>query len=245
MKSTFPSPIRVLIVEEEERLRTAIYEYFRKPGYAATMVDNAKTALRYLQAPPDYDLVLLDLGLPGISGFELLEEALLNSIDSSFLVMSGLTSLQDRLRAFRLGAEDFLVKPFDIEELEARMEAIIARRRAPAVGPSDVYESGGLTIDFGSRTCLQEDSRVPLTSLEFDIIEYLVEREGEPVSREELRAAIWDEPKAISIRTVDRHIAKIRAKLEQSSDVPRYLRTVRGKGYEFRGPSNRVAGYFG
>lgn len=232
------SPVRVLIVEDETPLRTALHDYFTSTRYTTTVVDDADSSLRHLTGTPKYDVALLDLGLPGRSGFDVLEEANRRAIDTSFLIISGRCGLNDRLRGFELGAEDYIVKPFDVEELEARIKAILTRRLAPAADPADVYATDDLTINFGSNTCYYRGERVALTRLECNILEYLVKKRGTVVSRDELRNALWDEPDAISLRTIDRHVAKIRSKLEDNPNRPRYLQTVYEKGYEFVSPTS-------
>lgn len=233
LDSTPQSPIRLLIVEDNETISTGLLEYFRSAHYTTTTVGDAETALRYLSQPPGYDIVLLDVMLPGKDGFELLEEAQKLPIDASFLIVSGRNNLEDRLRGFSLGAEDYIVKPFEMEELKARVEAVLCRRLAPASYGSHMYTLDDLTINFASNTCFRDGRRVPLTSLEFEILEYLVENRGCVVPREELRDAVWDDRDSISLRTIDRHVAKIREKLEPDPQMPTYLQTVYGKGYEF------------
>lgn len=233
MSSIPQSPIRLLIVENDETFSKQLLEYFRSAHYTTTTTGDAETALRYLSRPPGYDVALLNATLPGKSGFDLLFEARKRPIDTSFLIVSEKTNLDGRLRGFTLGAEDFIVKPFEMEELEARVKAVLRRRLTPTSNGSDTYRIDGLTINFASNTCHYEDQRIPLTALEFEILEYFVENRGRVVSREELRTVIWDESDSISLRTIDRHVAKIREKLEPNPKVPSYLQTVYGKGYEF------------
>lgn len=236
MEAASQSPIRLLIVEDSEAASTSLLDYFRsKTPYTTTTVGDAETALRYLSRPPGYDVVLLDVSLPGKSGFELLEEAQALPLESSFLLLSSKDRLQDKLRGFNLGADDYVVKPCAMEELEARVEAVLCRRLAPAADSKGTYTYAldDLTINFASNTCFREGQRVPLTSLEFEILEYLVEQRGRTVPRKELRDAVWENTDDICLRTIDRHVAKIRNKIEQDPELPAYLQTVYGKGYEF------------
>lgn len=233
--STSQSPIRLLIVEGNECSSTSLLEYFRSEQYTTTTVGDADSALRYLSTPPGYDVVLLDVALPGKSGFDLMEEVRRLPIDASFLLITDRDRLEDKLRGFSLGADDYIVKPFALEELKARVEAVLCRRLTPASASNGthMYTLDDLTINFASNTCFRQGQRVPLTSLEFEILEYLVENRGRVVPREELRDAVWADRNGICLRTIDRHVAKIREKLEQNSEMPAYLQTVYGKGYEF------------
>lgn len=234
MEKTSQRCINLLIVEDNVSLSTCLLEYFQSTEYTTTTVGDADTAMRYLTQPRGYDLVLLDLSLPGKSGFELLEEVQGLSIDPSFILLTVLDQLESKLRAFSLGADDYLIKPCACQELKARMDAVLRRRQAPVADDEEQsYAFRDLTIDFVSNTCFRDGQRIPLTALEFEILEYLVERKGRVVPREELRNTVWAERETICLRTIDRHVAKIREKIEQDPDVPAYLQTVYGKGYEF------------
>ncbi len=234
MTSTPDSHIRLLIIAGDDETRTCLLEHFRAPTYQTTTVGDADTAFRYLSTTPGYDVALLDVSLPGKNGFDLLEAAQGHPVDTSFLLITNRSCLEDKLHGFHLGADDYVVKPCAMEELEARVHAVLRRRPVPTPSAErDTYTLNDLTIDFAANTCFREERRIPLTSLEFNILEYLVEHRGRVVPREELRDAVWADRDGICLRTIDRHVAKIREKLEQDPNVPAYLQTVYGKGYEF------------
>jgi DNA-binding response OmpR family regulator len=234
MESTSVSDIRLLIIAGDDETRTCLLKYFQASKYQTTTVGDADTALRYLSNTPGYDIALLDVSLPGKNGFDLLEAAKKYPIDTAFLLITDRSCLEDKLQGFHLGADDYVVKPCAMEELEARVHAVLRRRPAPTTSTDqNIYTLNDLTIDFAANTCFREERRIPLTSLEFNILEYLVEHRGRVVRREELRDAVWADRDGICLRTIDRHVAKIREKLEQDPDVPAYLQTVYGKGYEF------------
>lgn len=227
------SVVRLLIIENDEILGTCLLEHFRSAHYTASAVGDADTALRSLSQPPEYDIALLDVQLPGTSGFDLLDRAQQLPIDTSFFILSARASLEDRLRGFDLGAADYLKKPFDLEELEARVESVLRSRLAPASNRSHVYTHDDLTIDFASHECFRDGQQIFLSALEFQILECLVENRGRVLSREELRSVIWQNENAVSLRTIDWHVAKIRDKIEPDPQKPAFLRVVCGKGYEF------------
>lgn len=228
--------VRLLILESDEQLRTGLLEHFRSANYTTTTVSDAETALHYLSQSPGYEIALLDLMLPDKSGVDLLFEAQQLPIDTSFLIVSAHASLEERLHGHSLGVADYIVKPFQMEEVEARVEDVLHRRRAPTSNGPRVYTHDNLRIDLASRTCLRDDQQIPLTTLEFQVLEYLVENRGRVVPRDELRSAVWKDEGAISLRTIDRHVAKIREKIEPDPEMPMFLHTVYGKGYEFVRP---------
>lgn len=227
------TPIRLLVVEDDNLICSLVVEHFRSKNYSVTTVSDVETATQYLSQPRGYDVVLLDLTLRGKDGFTLLEDVEWRQIDTALLVVSARDGLEDRLRAFRLGADDYLIKPFALEELEARIKAVHRRNGVSSPQSSHIYNIDDLTINFAANTCFLGDKRIPLTALEFKILKYLVEHRGRVVPREELRKAIWDRSDAVALRTIDRHVAKIRGKLEPDSMTPTYLQTIYGKGYQF------------
>lgn len=227
------NPIRLLVVEDDNLICTLVIDYFRSKEYTVTTVSDVETASKYLSQPPGYDVVLLDLTLRGKDGFALLEEVEWRQTETALLVVSARDGLEDRLRAFRLGADDYLIKPFALEELEARIKAVHRRHQVPSSESSHVFNLNGLTLNFAANTCYVNDQRVSLTSLEFKILKYLVQNRGRVVPREELRKEVWSNPEDVALRTIDRHMAKIRRKLEPDSMAPTYLQTIYGKGYQF------------
>lgn len=227
------NPIRLLVVEDDNLICTLVIDYFRSKEYTVTTVSDVATANQYLSQPPGYDVVLLDLTLRGKDGFALLEEIDWRQTETALLVVSARDGLEDRLRAFRLGADDYLIKPFALEELEARIKAVHRRHEVPPSESSHVFNLNGLTVNFAANTCYVDDQRVSLTSLEFEILKYLVQNRGRVVPREELREEVWSSPEDVALRTIDRHVAKIRRKLEPDSMTPTFLQTIYGKGYQF------------
>jgi len=233
METTDQEAPRLLIVDDEEMTRSGLLAYFQEAHYTVTSVGDVDSALDYLTRGPGYDVVLLDVALSGRSGFDLLREAKEQGIDSSFLILSARDDVDDRVTGLRLGADDYITKPFDVKEVEARIEAVLRTRPSPSPEPSQSFSTRNLEINFSASTCFRDGERVPLTTLEFEILAYLVKNRGRAIDREELRTEIWTDAPSICLRTVDRHVAKIRRKLERDAQIPAYLRTVYGKGYEF------------
>lgn len=235
------SPIRILVVSDDRRFTRRLLEHLRESSYKTTATDEAETAVENLLGGVGYDAAVLNDALPGKSGIELLREMQRLPVDSSFLVVDNDASDANRQEAFELGAVDYVHRPIDMEELDARIEATLDRRLAPDSPVSHAVAVDGLTVNFASNTCFRDGERVPLTPLEFSILECFIENQNQIVSREELRETVWGDRDAVSLRTVDRHVAKIRDKLEPDADVPTYVQTVQGRGYEFAAKTGRPA----
>lgn len=233
MVVTNPSRIRLLIVEDDHTLRASLRRYFQRLGYQTATTDNGETAIDMLNHTPGYDLAILDLFLPRRDGWDVLEAVRRSSADAACLVLSTCTDLDDRLRCFRLGADDVVEKPFHLKELQARAEAILRRKMQSSHASADVYVADDLTVDFTAGTCYRRGEHIPLTAVEFNLLKYLIQHRGRAVPRNELAANLWSSPQAISPRTIDRHIATIRKKMEDAPSTPRYVQTIYGEGYRF------------
>lgn len=232
-EATNPSRIRLLIVEDDVTLRTRLRRHFQQLGYQTATTDNGETAIDMLSHAPGYDLAILDLVLPCRDGWSVLEAVRRASSDAACLVLSTRTDLDDRLRCFRLGADDVVEKPFHLKELQARAEAILRRKMQSSNAAGDVYVADDLTVDFAAGVCYRRGEYIPLTAVEFNLLKYLIEHRGRAVPRDELAANLWNSPRAISPRTIDRHIATIRKKVEDAPATPRYVQTIYGEGYRF------------
>lgn len=233
MEITDPSRIRLLIIEDNDTLRASLHRFFRQLGYQTTMTDNGEAAIDMLQHTPGYDLTILDLFLPERAGWDVLEAIHRSRAEAACLVLSARTELDDRLRCFRLGADDVVEKPFHLQELHARMEAILRRKLHAAKTADDVFAVGDLAVDFTAAICYRQGDHIPLTAVEFNLLKYLIKNRGRAVPRDELAEKLWSDAQAISLRTIDRHIATIRQKMEDEPSTPRYVQTIYGEGYRF------------
>lgn len=216
---------RVLVVEDDPVLTRVLYDNLAFEGFEVQCVadGSAATSAARSFAP---DLVLLDVNLPGKSGFELVEGWRENQRTSIiFLTAKGQKS--DKLRGLKLGADDYVTKPFDLEELLARVHAVLRRAR-PAV---QLLHLGSVTIDFEHLKASHGDDEIDLTHRDFEILKYLAERPNSIVSRNELLRAIWGYPDAANTRAVDHAIARLRKKIEDVPHKPRFIHTVHGDGY--------------
>jgi DNA-binding response OmpR family regulator len=214
--------VNILIVEDDERVAGALRSALVRHGYGVTLVGDAGGALAGCDEPPA--LVLLDLGLPDLDGVDLCRRLRKRS-DVPIIVVTARGDEGARVTGLRAGADDYVVKPFGIAELLARMEAVL--RRTGAVAPTVTADVGDTHVDLARREVTVAGGEVVLTRKEFDVLAALVRRRGEVLTREELVAVVWDTTWIGSSRTLDVHVATLRAKLGR----PAVVETVRGVGY--------------
>jgi len=216
----------IVIVEDDVRIRQLVASVLADDGHdvqsAVTAMDGLQTVVA--QAP---DLVILDLGLPDLDGYELLK--MIRSVsDVPVIVATARGQDGEVVRTLDAGADDYLVKPFSVDQLQARVRAVL--RRLGADSAPTVIEIDGLTIEPASREARLGDAVLDLSPKEFDLLVYLAERPGTVVSKRELLAEVWRAPYGGGEKTVDVHISWLRKKLGESAAEPRYLRTVFGVG---------------
>ena len=231
--STDAENIRLLIVEDDPEVGTGLEDYFSLKGYDVTRVTEGETALQEITALPPYDIVLLDVMLPEKDGFEILREVRKAGVDSPIILLTVKSESKHKLRGFDLGADDYVTKPFDTEELAARVRAVLQRTHTESPEVGDVFTFDEYTIDFTEETARKDGTDIEFTDLEFDILEYFINHRGRTVSREQLLRDVWGISGDITTRTIDRHVASLRKKIEPNPDEPTYIQTVYGIGYKF------------
>jgi len=180
-----------------------------------------------------YDLLVLDVMLPGKTGFEVCQELRRQGCESAVLMLTARGQVADRVVGLRAGADDYLAKPFDPAELMARIEALLRRSRKASWGALARFEFGDVAVDFEHGVATKAGRPVSLAGKELHLLRYLVEHRGQAVSREKLLQAVWDYASGVTSRTVDVHVAWLRQKLEDNPQAPRWIQTVRGVGYRF------------
>ena len=220
---------RILIIEDEMPMRTALADVLTAEGYRAlTAADGASGLQRALDEKPD--LILLDVMMPKLDGFQVCAELrrLANPVPVLMLTAKG--QIEDRVAGLDVGADDYLVKPFSTEELLARVRALLRRAQKQTKTPARV-KLGEIEIDLARQTATRGRKQIHLTAKEFSMLRLMAEAEGEPVTREKFLDVVWGYAAFPTTRTVDNHIASLRAKLEKNPDAPRWLKTVHGVGY--------------
>jgi len=223
----------VLIIEDDQRIRELVTRVLSQDGYD---VSGAGTALDGLQqiVGGSHDVVVLDMGLPDLDGAELLK--MIRAItDVPVVVATARSDDRDVIRTLDAGADDYLVKPFSVEQLEARLRAVL--RRSAADDGAAVIVVGDLSIDPGARVATLSGNRLQLSPKEFDLLLYLAERQGTVVSKRQLMAEVWRQPYGGSEKSVDVHISWLRKKLGESAADARYIETVHGVGVKLVNPS--------
>ena len=214
--------MKILIVEDESDICFALRRGFQKLGYAVDCASDGSEALeKYYGA--DYDVVLLDLNLPIIDGLDVLKEIRKENEEQKVLILSARADLEDKIIGLDLGANDYVEKPFQFLEVEARVRALT--RRQFISGPS-VIQLGDVRIDTRRRKALQDGAEITLTAKEYSILEYLALHKGTPVSSGELIEHIWNEDVNILSNAVKVHINNLRRKLPD-----KIIKTVKGSGY--------------
>jgi DNA-binding response OmpR family regulator len=223
---------RLLVVEDDPRLAEMLSEYLARAGFRISVASTGASALRQLAEETSYDAVVLDLMLPDMDGLHVCREIRGRS-DTPVLMLTARGDAIDRIIGLELGADDYLPKPFEPRELLARLRAVL-RRRAPtdALGAQTLH-FGRLDIDIAARAILLDGLRRELTSYQFDLLLALAQNAGRVLSREALMDKVKGEQLEAFDRSIDVHVSRIRAAIEDDPKKPRRLITVRGAGYVF------------
>jgi DNA-binding response OmpR family regulator len=221
--------MRLLIIEDEAPMRTALVETLKAEGYRVLSAADGPSGLELACTEP-FDLLLLDVMMPGLDGFAVCRELRKRGRSMPVLMLTAKGQVDDRVEGLDSGADDYLVKPFSLRELLARVRALLRRKeREEAIGNEIVI--GGATIDFAKRLLTRGGERFDLSEKELGMLRLLAADSGETVSREKFLDVVWGYHAYPSTRTVDNFIAALRTKLEQDPANPRHLVTVRGVGY--------------
>jgi two-component system alkaline phosphatase synthesis response regulator PhoP len=221
---------RILLVEDEPSLVLTLSDRLASEGYQVETAGDGDTALARATAEP-FDLVLLDVQLPGRNGFDVCRDLRQRGVQVPVLMLTARSQVVDRVVGLKLGADDYLTKPFEMIELLARIEALL--RRAKGAPPeAGVHRLGDLRIDLPSAEVSRDGAPVPLSTLEFKLLRYLIENPGRVISRDELLDRVWGYDAAAQTRTVDVHVASLRQKVEPNPARPQHIVTVHRLGYK-------------
>jgi DNA-binding response OmpR family regulator len=223
-----------LLVEDDAAIRGALIRVLTEHGHAVTSTASGMTALRHvLDAPPD--LVLLDLGLPDLAGYEALR--MMRAVSAvPVVVVTAHDDEQEIIRVLDAGADDYVVKPFGVGQIEARIRAVLRRSGQGDQKASGPLEVGGLRLDPDAHEATLDGIRLDLSRREFDLLHYLTLHTGQVVTRRDLLTHVWQMPYGGADKTLDVHISWLRRKLGETAQCPRYLHTVRGVGIKLLPP---------
>jgi two-component system, OmpR family, alkaline phosphatase synthesis response regulator PhoP len=227
------SPRRLLLVEDEPGLVMTLTDRLAAEGYEVETASEAQTGLE-ASLNGRFDAILLDVMLPGGSGLDICKAIRQRGIQTPILMLTARGQVVDRVVGLKLGADDYLVKPFEMAELLARIEALLRRSATPPQQP-EAYRFGDVAVDFRRAEVTKGDTALALSAREFKLLKYFIEHRGAALSRDELLNEVWGYTAMPSTRTVDVHVAWLRQKLEDNPRHPQFILTVHGLGYKFAG----------
>ncbi|WP_040593558.1 response regulator transcription factor [Schlesneria paludicola] len=238
--------MRILIVEDEEALALGLKFNFEQEGFEVLLAGDGPTALRLFQnSDPRIDLIILDLMLPGMSGYEICSAVRSVNTLVPIIVLSARGLVEDRMHAFDVGADQYITKPFALPELLNRVKNLLERYRTLRTEATtsdteirtepEFYEFGETRVDFQAFEVKVVDKKYSLTTLEMQLLRYFIEHEGEVLSRNRILTEVWDQSADVTTRTIDNFVLRLRKILEPDSARPRHILSVRGTGYRFLG----------
>jgi two-component system, OmpR family, alkaline phosphatase synthesis response regulator PhoP len=223
---------RILLVEDEPGLVLTVSDLLINEGYDVDTAMDGEAGL--LKATSEtFDLIILDVMMPKRNGLDVCRDLRQRGYDTAILMLTAKTQVVDRVVGLKLGADDYLNKPFDPSELLARVEALLRRVKKEGRAQVRSFEFNDVVVDFESGQVLKRGLPVSLASKEMQLLRYLVDRRGKVVTREELLQNVWEYQSDVSSRTIDVHVAWLRQKLEDNQQSPQHIHTIRGKGYRF------------
>lgn len=224
---------KILIVEDDETILMGLKDDLEFEGYEVAAADNGKDGYR-LARSQDFQLIILDILLPELNGFEICKKLREEKVNTPILMLTAARTEEiDKVRGLELGADDYVTKPVGSREMVARVKAIL-RRAGEEKKTGDIFTFGDVSVDFRRHEVLKSGKEIHLTALEFRLLEFFIKRKGEVVSRNDLLDEAWGDA-IISPRTLDSHIVHLRKKIEPDPSLPRHLISIRGIGYRFEG----------
>ena len=224
---------RILVVDDEPDITALVAYHLAKAGYRVSTAANGPDALKAAREERP-DLVILDVMLPGVSGYDVLDELRRRdeTKDVGVILLTARREEPDRIRGLSLGADDYLTKPFSPHELALRVNALLRRLGAPAVAQGSTITAGPVTVDRSAHRVMVDGAELELTATEYKLLVILIERRGRVQSRPQLLEMVWEAQPDIQTRTVDMHVQRLRTKLGEAGEL---IETVRGFGYRFKG----------
>ncbi|MBN1505644.1 MAG: response regulator transcription factor [Sedimentisphaerales bacterium] len=224
--------VHVLVVEDDQGIRTALVDFLEYHGFRVTPACDGLSARQAVERER-FDLILLDLMLPEIGGEQLCSLWRRGGVQTPIIMVTAKGQEKDRIQGLELGADDYITKPFSLEEMLARIRAVL-RRTDPGRGVGQAFVFGDLLIDMAALKAQRGDHKIDLTRREALIVQYFAANPNRVIDREELYREVWrDILTDLGTRTVDMHIAKLRAKIELNVASPQIIQTVRGAGYKY------------
>ena len=225
---------RLLLVEDELGLVMTLSDRLTSEGYAVETAPDGETGLARATSEP-FDLIILDVMLPRRGGFDVCRDLRQRGVRTPIIMLTARGEIIDKVVGLKIGADDYVTKPFEMMELLARVEAQLRRASVGSTLPVEVYQFGDVRVDFRRAEAYRGQDVVELSAKEFKLLRYLIEHRGAALSRDELLNQVWGYNAAVSTRTVDVHVAWLRQKLEPNQRHPQFILTIHGLGYKFSG----------
>ena len=222
---------KILVIEDDRGIALGVRLNLRKEGHSVDLAQDGEEGLQ-LALDPSVDLVVLDVMLPGRNGYDVLKELRRGGSTASVLMLTAKGMESDKILGLKLGADDYLTKPFGLGELLARVEALL-RRRPPRVEAGAAVRFGDNEVNLEAQTVQRKGEGVDLSPQEFKVLKLFLQSGGRALSREDILARCWGAEYEGTPRTVDNFVRSLRVKLEDDAEVPRHFLTVRGHGYRF------------
>ena len=224
---------RILVVEDEPSMRMGLQDNLEFDGYTVEVAEEGNTGLEKILSNR-YDLILLDVMLPNLSGFDVCKTARQKGVSTPIILLTAKGEELDKVRGLELGADDYITKPFSLRELLARVKAVLRRTHKDPGNSngSNVLQIGNLEVDFAGYTAKQNGQPVKMSHKEFEILHYFWNHRNQTVSRDDLLDKVWGYDEQPTTRTVDNFILKLRQKIEQNPNDPKIILTVHGVGYK-------------
>jgi len=223
---------RILLVEDEPNLRRTLTDLLKSDGYFVESSGDGIEGQELAMKNP-FDVIILDVMLPSRNGFEVCRRLRESGNNTPILMLTARRELNNKVQGFKAGSDDYLTKPFETPELEARIEALLRRASKGARAEMKFYDFDGIHVDFAKSEISKNGRTTPLGERESRLLRYLIERKGTVLSRDELLQDVWGYKSIPLTRTVDVHIAWLRQKIEDDPKNPQYIVTVHGQGYRF------------
>ena len=225
---------RILLVEDEPGLVLTVSDLLSTEGYEVETAADGEAGLAKASGG-NYDLVILDVMLPRKTGFDVCKQLRQAGNDAAILMLTAKSQVVDRVVGLKLGADDYLTKPFDPAELLARVEALLRRVQKQDRIPIQSFQFADIEVDFERAELLKRGQPVSMAGKELQLLRYLIDNRGRVVPREEILQNVWEYNSDVTSRTIDVHVAWLRQKLEDNPQNPKHIHTIRGKGYRFSG----------
>ena len=225
--------MKILLVEDEQGLILTLTDRLSSEGFSVDSAADGEAGLAAALAHR-YDLIILDVMLPKKNGYDVCRDLRQKGIETPVLMLTAKGETIDKVLGLKLGADDYLTKPFEVIELLARIEALLRRSPSRRASSLEIFEFGAVTVDFKRAEVRKDASPVELSAMEFKLLQFLIENRGVVHSRDRLLDEVWGYDAMPSTRTVDVHVAWLRQKLEENPKHPHFIQTVHGLGYKFR-----------